>query len=149
MHASHILFIATLCVAVDVPAIAEDKLEVVKLADIKWSPCDPKASQPDPCQVYYFRGNPEKEANYSYFRVPKGHIFSPHWHTGNGHLVVAKGVFVVGGEKDSKGVALRAGDYAYEPAKWIHWGKCTEIDCIVFYYVDGPDSYIDVNDQRP
>lgn len=146
MHTTLSLLLAGICAAS--AAFADGKLEVVKPSEIKWAPCDPKVPT-DPCQANYFHGNAEKEPNHSYFRVPKGYTFSPHWHTGNSHLVVIKGVFVVGAENDSKGTAIRAGEYAFEPAKWIHWGKCTEEDCIAYYYVDGPDSYIDVKDRRP
>jgi quercetin dioxygenase-like cupin family protein len=146
MRTTFLSLLASLFIAC--AALAADQFQAVKLSDIKWSPCDPKNPQ-DPCQVNYFHGNAEKEPNHSYFRVPKGHTFSAHWHTGNSHLVVLKGVFVVGAENDSKGTALRAGDYAFEAAKWIHWGKCDADECVAYYYVDGPDSYIDVKDKRP
>ena len=117
MRATSILLFTSLSFTCS--AIAADEFQAVKLSEIKWSPCDPKNPK-DPCQISYFRGNPEKEPNHSYFRVPKGYDFSAHWHRSNSHLVVLKGAFVVGGEKDSKGTAFGAGDFGYEAAKWIH-----------------------------
>ena len=149
MRVTYMPLLAIFCAALGTSVFAEDKLDVVRLNEVKWAPCDPKAAQPDPCQIQYFHGDPEKGPNHSYFRVPKGHLFPAHWHTGTTHLLVIKGVFMVGAENDSKGTALRPGDFAYEPAKWVHWGKCVETDCVVYLYVDGPDSYIDVKERRP
>jgi quercetin dioxygenase-like cupin family protein len=146
MRATSILLFAS--ISLTYSAFAADEFQAVKLSDIKWSPCDP-ANPKDPCQVNYFRGNPEKEPNHSYFRIPKGHTFSAHWHTSHSHLVVLKGIFVVGAENDTKGMTLHAGDYAYEAAKWIHWGRCDADECVAYYFADGPDSYIDVKDKRP
>ena len=146
MRATSLLLFASLNLAG--AAFAADEFQAVKLSDIKWQPCDPKNPK-DACQINYFRGNPEKEPNHSYFRVPKGYMFSAHWHTSNTHLVVLKGVFVVGAENDTKGTALRVGDFGYEAAKWIHWGRCDAEECVAYLFVDGPDSYIDVKDPRP
>jgi quercetin dioxygenase-like cupin family protein len=140
------LFVASCLTSLN-PAAAEG-LEPVKLKDVKWTSCDPQNPK-DPCKIAYFRGNPDKETNYSYFKVPRGYLFSAHWHTNDSHIVIVKGAFTVGGEHDTTGSTLQAGDYAFEPAKWIHWGKCAAEECIAYYQVDGPDSYIDVKDRRP
>jgi quercetin dioxygenase-like cupin family protein len=146
MRATSLLLFATLNLTG--AAFAADGFQAVKLSEIKWSPCDPKNPK-DPCQVNYFRGDPEKEPNHSYFRIPKGHLFPAHWHTSNSYLVILKGKLVVGAENDTKGTALGVGDFAYEAAKWIHWGRCDADECVAYYSVDGPDSYIDVKDKRP
>jgi quercetin dioxygenase-like cupin family protein len=146
MRTTFLTLLASLFIAS--AALAADQFQAVKSSDVKWTACDPKVPQ-DPCQIDYFRGNPEKEANHLFFRVPTGHEFSAHWHTHNEHVIVTKGTFAIGAENDAKGTTLRAGEYAYVPAKWIHWAKCLEGECVVYLHVDGPDSYIDVKDKRP
>lgn len=148
MKSIYLLTIATICTIFSVSSNAQGKPKVIKPAEISWTHCDPKTPS-DPCQIYYFLGNPEKQPNHSYFRVLNGYVFPPHWHTGNSHLVVIKGEFVVGAENDPKGMSLRPGEFMYEPAKWIHWGKCAADECVVYLCVDGPDSFIDVKERRP
>ncbi len=63
--------------------------------------------------------------------------------------MVTKGTLIIGAENDSKGTPIRAGDFAYVRAKWIHWAKCGEQDCMFYMNVDGPDSYIEVTERRP
>ena len=149
MRVTYTLLLATLCAAVGLSARAEGKLQVIKMSDIKWAPCDPKAPQPDPCQINYFRGNPEKEENYSFFRVPKGHTFPAHWHIHNENIIVTQGTLLIGGENDAKGTPVRAGEYLHVPAKFIYWATCAEQDCVVYLNNEGADSYIDVKELRP
>ena len=130
------------------PSFAADEQKIVRINEIKWAPCDPDTPK-DPCQINYFHGDPEKEPNHAYIRIPKGHLFPAHWHTSNTHVLGIKGVLVIGGENDKNGAALHAGNSFYEPAKWIHWGKCTVEDCLFYVFVDGPVSHIDVKDRRP
>jgi quercetin dioxygenase-like cupin family protein len=149
MRAASAISLISLCAAIAGQALAEEQPQLVRMADIKWNPCDPKTPS-DPCVINYFRGDPEKEENHSYFKIPKGYTFSPHWHINEEHVIVTKGTLVVGGEKDSKGMTVRAGDYLHVPAKSIHWVTCASApDCVVYLNVEGPDSYIDVKDRRP
>ena len=148
MRVTNSILFTGLLTALTLPVIAADQLQTTSLADIKWSPCDSTNAQ-DPCQASYFRGNPKKEPNHSYFRVPKGYSFEPHWHKTNSYIVVLNGVFAIGAEGDSKGTPLRVGDYAYVAANWVHWLMCEVGECVAYYYVDGPSSYIDVKDKRP
>jgi quercetin dioxygenase-like cupin family protein len=145
-------FVATLMVGIAAmfvsPIFAADEHKVVRMNEIKWAPCDPNTPK-DPCQINYFHGDPEKEPNHAYIRIPKGHLFPAHWHTSNTHVLAIKGTLVIGAEDDKNGTALKPGDSFYEPAKWIHWGKCTAAECVFYVFVDGPDSYIDVKDRRP
>ena len=69
MRATSILFFASL--SVTSTAFGVEEFETVKFSELKWSPCDPKNPK-DACEISYFRGNPEKEANHSFFRVPTG-----------------------------------------------------------------------------
>ena len=146
MRATPILLFASL--SVTSTAFGVEEFETVKFSELKWSPCDPKNPK-DACEISYFRGNPEKEANHLYVRVPAGYEFPPHWHIHNEHVILATGAWAIGGENDSKGKTMKAGEYAYVPAKWIHWAKCLVGECVIYLHVDGPDAYIDVKDKRP
>jgi quercetin dioxygenase-like cupin family protein len=149
MLTRHLLFAAMIVGMVTTTStFAQGRMESVPIAGIKWVPCDPKASPPDPCQMLYFRGDPEKEENYSMIKAPKGTKFGPHWHTSDEHLVVTKGTFVIGAEGQEKDLVLKAGDYAFIPARLVHWASFPE-DGMFYLNVVGPDSYIDVKDKRP
>ncbi len=148
MRVIYTWLLATFCSMFGLLVFAEGKFEVVRSADIKWGPCDPNTPA-DPCQIKYFRGNPEKEENYAFIKVPKGHTFPPHWHLQNENLIVTQGTLMIGSEKDSKGTPERAGEYAFVPAKWVHWGACAEQECVFYLNNESADSYIDVKDRRP
>ena len=147
MRVTYLILLASICAASATAALAED-FQVVKAGAVKWDPCDPNTPT-DPCRITYFRGNPEKEENYGYVKIPKGHIFPPHWHINNENLIVVQGTLVVGGENDSKGMPLRSGDYMHLNAKWIHWARCDEQDCLFYLNNEGADSYIDAKERRP
>ncbi len=148
MRSQLLLTLAALSAALATPAWTQDKPQVTHGADVKWGPCDPNTAT-DPCKINYFRGNPEKEENYGFIKVPKGHSFPPHWHIHNENLIMLRGTLVVGAEDDAKGTPLRPGDYMFLPAKWIHWAKCAEQDCLFYLNNEGADSYIEVKDKRP
>jgi quercetin dioxygenase-like cupin family protein len=130
-------------------AIAQGQMGIVPLGDIKWTPCDANAAQPDTCQLAYFRGDPAKEPNYKMIKAKAGFTFPPHWHISDEHLVITKGTLTIaaegGQEKEAK---LGVGDYLFIPARRVHWGACPE-DCIFYLHADGPDSYIDAKEKRP
>ena len=148
MRATSKLMLAAFCTSTANIALAENAPQAVKQSDVKWEACDPK-NPSDPCKIGYVRGNPEKEENYGFVKVPKGYTFPPHWHINNENFVVVRGTLVVGAENDSKGTPFSSGDYGFVPAKWIHWATCTESDCLFYLNNEGADSYIDVKDKRP
>jgi quercetin dioxygenase-like cupin family protein len=61
---------------------------------------------------------------------------------------MTQGTIAIAAEGQEKETLLRAGDYLYLPGRQVHWGSCPTA-CVFYLFVDGPDSYIDVNTQRP
>ena len=131
------------------PVFAQDALQIVPIARINWSPCDPNAQDPSVCQFAYFRGDPASEPNHKMVKAKGGVEFPPHWHTGNENIVVTQGIVAIaaeGGQEQES--VLTVGDYLRIPARRVHWGSCPE-DCVFYLFVDGPDSYYDAMAQRP
>ena len=138
-----------LSVAAPGAAFAQGQMQIVPTDMLNWVPCDPKAAQPDACQFAFFRGDPKKEAHYRMIQFKAGFTVPPHWHTSNEHLVMTKGSMTIAAEGGhEQGTVLKAGDYAFLPARNIHWVPSTD-GCVFYLYVDGPDSYIDAKAQRP
>jgi quercetin dioxygenase-like cupin family protein len=148
MRATSTLLFTTFCAAIATAALAADKPQAVKQSDIRWEACDPKNAS-DPCKISYVRGNAEKEENFGFVKVPKDYAFAAHWHINSENFVVIRGTLIVGAENDSKGTAFQSGDYGFAPAKWIHWAKCADSDCLFYLNNEGADSYIEVKDRRP
>jgi len=72
-------------------------------------------------------------------RYPGGHVFAPHWHSGNERIVLIEGrlsIRVGEWHKD-----LEPGGYAYLPAKQVQEMSCTSSTRCSFYV--GWDSQLD------
>ena len=129
-------------------AFAEGQMEIAPADTLNWVPCNPKAAQPDACQFAFFRGDPKKEAHYRMVQFKAGFTVPPHWHTSNEHVVMTKGSMTIAAEGgQEQGTVLKAGDYAFLPARQVHWVPSTD-GCVFYLYVDGPDSYFDSKPQR-
>lgn len=145
-----LLLVASVLVMV-FPTIAcaqSKQMQLVPVEQLKWVPCDPNATQPTNCQLAYFRGDPAKEPNAKMLKAASGFVFPPHWHTSDEHIVMTQGTITIAAEGQEKETLLKAGDYLYLPGRQVHWGSCPAA-CMFYLFVDGPDSYIDVNSQRP
>ena len=124
-------------------------MTIVPLKTIKWSVCDSTAPKPDVCQFAYVRGDPAKEPNHKMIKARAGFVFPPHWHAGNEHLVIVSGTVTIAAEGgQERDELLVPGDYLNIPARRVHWGACPS-DCVLYLYVDGPDTYFDAKTQRP
>jgi quercetin dioxygenase-like cupin family protein len=93
---------------------------VVAPADVRWKTLRPGA------EIAVVSGDPDKEGSpfVIRFRYHGKARIPPHWHPVDEHITVLSGTFQFGmGERgdESATTALRAGAYAFVPAKMAHY----------------------------
>ncbi len=98
--------------------------------DIQWGPCP--AFFPAGCQLAVLHGDPAKANADVYFKMPGKTSFPAHWHSSAERMVLVSGKMDVTylGHPTTH---LKAGMYAYGPAKAVHDGKCVSREaCVLF-----------------
>ena len=103
---------------------------------LQWGPCP--EGMPEGCGIAVLQGDPAKPNSDIFLRVPGRASIPPHAHTS------AERMILVSGELDVKyqgapSAKLRAGHYAYGPAKLPHQATCRSSEqCILFIAFEGP-----------
>ncbi len=105
-------------------------------AQLTWGPCPPFL--PEGCGIAVLHGDPAKENLDVFFKVPaKSHI-ALHWHTSAERMVLVAGELHVTYDGQATAV-LKAGTYAYGPAKRPHDGFCaSDVPCVLFIAFETP-----------
>ena len=73
------------------------------------------------------------------YSFPAGTKFPNHWHEGSEDLIMVSGTLEISSDT-MPARTMKAGDYAYVPAKLHHAGECTTA-CQFYIFVDGPESF--------
>lgn len=103
---------------------------------LKWSPCPPIF--PKGCEVTVLRGDPVNGRADIFLRTPANYTLPSHWHTSPEHMILVAGELHVTYEGQSPSV-LKAGSYAYGPAKAKHEGRCANAGpCVLFIAFESP-----------
>ncbi len=103
---------------------------------LKWSPCPPIF--PKGCEVTVLRGDPANGPSDVFLRTPANYRLPPHWHTSPEHMILVSGELHVTYE-GQKPAVLRAGSYAYGPAKAKHEARCAKAGpCVLFIAFESP-----------
>ena len=104
---------------------------VAKTDDMKWEPLE------GGFEISILYTNPTTQATYLVIRGP-GNLHVPrHWHSSNESITVLKGTFVVGHDGSEDKTELKAGGFAYMPAKMIHEAWTGDAGATYFITVDG------------
>jgi mannose-6-phosphate isomerase-like protein (cupin superfamily) len=83
-------------------------------------------------------GDPSKPNADVFLKVPGGSKLVRHWHTSAERMILVAGEMHVTYD-GHKPVVLRAGSYAYGPAKLPHSAECKgKADCVLFIAFEGP-----------
>jgi quercetin dioxygenase-like cupin family protein len=110
------------------------------------------ASMSRPSQAILF-GDPSKPGIYVVrVRFPPGTHSDPHFHSQDRHVTVIKGIWWMGvGEQLDfrKAVPMKAGSYAFHPARAIHWDGAGEEEAIVQIVGMGPVETVQVGAGSP
>jgi quercetin dioxygenase-like cupin family protein len=105
-------------------------------AEIAWGPCP--EFMPQGCALAVLQGNPAEKNADVFFRLPAGTTAPLHWHTSAERMVLVSGEMTVqyAGQEP---VVMRAGTYAYGPARLQHVATCSsDQDCVLFIAFEEP-----------
>ena len=110
---------------------ADSMGKAVKPDDMKWEPLE------GGFEISILYTNPTTRATYLVIRGP-GNLHVPrHWHSSNESITVLKGTFVVAHDGSEDKTELKAGGFAYMPAKMIHEAWTGDAGATYFITVDG------------
>ena len=136
----------TMTVSAQNSGAGETELSVVKTtedADLKWGPCPP--FMPNGCSIAILHGDPTKENLDIFLKIPANSTIPNHIHNSAERMILVSGELEViyQGEKAR---TLKAGSYAYGPAKKPHIAKCGNTGpCILFIAFEEPLDAIPTN----
>lgn len=105
-------------------------------SQLKWNPCPPIF--PKGCEVTVLHGDPAKGRSDVFLRTPANSRLPLHWHTSPEHMILVAGELHVTYEGQKPSI-LRAGSYAYGPAKAKHEARCANAGaCVLFIAFESP-----------
>lgn len=103
---------------------------------LKWGPCPPFL--PKGCEIAVLHGDPAKRNVDIFFKVPANASVPRHWHTSAERMVLVSGELHVTYDGHQTAV-LKAGTYAYGPAKLPHVAECRSTGpCVLFIAFESP-----------
>ncbi len=105
-------------------------------ASLAWGPCPPIF--PKGCEIAVLHGDPAKPNADVFLKVPAKYVIPAHWHTSAERMVLVAGELEIEytGHPATK---LKAGMYAYGPAKAPHVATCGDAEpCVLFIAFEGP-----------
>lgn len=103
---------------------------------LTWGPCPPIF--PKGCEVTVLRGDPANGRSDVFLRTPANYAFPLHWHTSPEHMILVAGELHVTYE-GQKPAVLKAGSYAFGPAKAKHEARCANAGpCVLFIAFESP-----------
>jgi quercetin dioxygenase-like cupin family protein len=103
---------------------------------LKWNPCP--AIFPKGCEVTILHGDPATGRSDVFLRTRANYRLPSHWHTSPEHMILISGVLHVTYEGQKPSI-LRAGSYAYGPAKAKHEARCGNAGpCVLFIAFESP-----------
>lgn len=97
---------------------------------LQWGPCP--EGLPQGCGIAVLNGDPAQPNADIFLRLPGGSAVPPHTHTSAERIVLVSGELAAK-YKGAPEAVLRAGHYAYGPAKLPHRAECRSSEaCILF-----------------
>jgi len=128
----------SLMIALSISTVAQsDEMTLAPMATSKFMNMP---GLPTCMKIAVQRGDPSKGASTLLLKFTPGCVVPWHWHTAGEHLIVVSG----SGKaemKDGKPAVIKAGDYAYLPAKNIH--QFTATTAVTMF--DMPDGAFDIH----
>jgi quercetin dioxygenase-like cupin family protein len=103
---------------------------------LQWGPCP--AFLPEGCRIAVLNGDPAKANADVFFKVPAGSKLPLHWHSSAERMVLVAGELLVTYEGQAA-ATMKAGTYAYGPARQPHSGTCVSAaPCVLFIAFESP-----------
>jgi len=140
IHAKGLIASSLLVTAVAIGAADAPKepalASTFKDAKLQWGPCPPFI--PKGCEIAVLHGDPAKPNADVFFKVPAASEIPHHWHTSPERMVLVSGELTVTYDGQAP-ATLKAGMYAYGPAKLGHKAACAKGDpCVLFIAFESP-----------
>lgn len=134
---SFLLLLGTVGALVSAPTLAEQAItRSADDADLQWGPCP--SFMPEGCAIAVLHGDPAADNVDVFFKVPGKSVLPLHWHTSAERMVLVAGKLEVTYDGQQT-VVLKAGTYAYGPAKLPHHGACvSKKPCVLFIAFESP-----------
>ena len=105
-------------------------------AKLEWGPCPPFL--PKGCGIAVLHGDPAKDNVDVFIKFPAKSIIPLHWHTSAERMILVAGELHITFDGEKKSI-LKAGTYAYGPAKKPHKGVCASaVPCVLFVAFESP-----------
>jgi quercetin dioxygenase-like cupin family protein len=105
-------------------------------ASLQWSPCPP--GLPEGCTLAVLHGDPGKPNADVFLKLPAKSTIAEHWHTSAERMILVSGEMQVT-YKGQPTTTLKAGSYAYGPAKLSHRAACVSATpCVLFIAFELP-----------
>jgi mannose-6-phosphate isomerase-like protein (cupin superfamily) len=143
---SALLFVAAALTLVDAQQSTSEQAISRKYDDpqLKWNACPPIF--PKGCEIAVLQGDPGNGRSDVFLRTPANYKLPLHWHTSPEHMILVSGELHVTYEGQKPSI-LRAGTYAYGPAKAKHEARCANAaPCILFIAFESPIDAVLVED---
>ncbi len=128
--------VLTTLLATSSAALAQEQALALTAHDVKWGPCP--AFMPKDCALAVLHGDPSKPNADVFLKVPGKSTIPMHTHTSAERMMLVAGELHVTYEGQKMSV-LKAGSYAYGPAKKPHKATCASAKpCMLFIAFEGP-----------
>lgn len=129
----------TIALSAQTTGVTKVELSLVKTAqdtDLQWGPCPP--FMPSGCEIAVLHGDPSKNNLDVFLKVDANSEIPNHWHNSAERMILISGELEVT-YKGEKPQTLKAGSYAYGPAKKPHTAKCGDAGpCVLFIAFEEP-----------
>ena len=103
---------------------------------LQWGPCP--SFLPEGCRIAALHGDPAQSNADVFFQVPSKSKLPLHWHSSAERMVLVAGELHVTYEGQEPAI-LKAGTYAYGPARRPHSGLCAStVPCVLFIAFESP-----------
>lgn len=126
--------------------VSKAEMSVVRTANdknLQWGPCPPFL--PSGCAIAVLHGDPSKPNVDVFLKIPADSELPNHIHNSAERMILVEGELDVKYQGENS-QTLKAGSYAYGPAKKPHVGKCSGAGpCILFIAFEAPLDAIPVN----
>lgn len=120
-------------------AVKAKEAAIAKISDdngLKWGPAP--AFMPEGTELSVLHGVLSKKNADTFFRVQPKATIPSHWHTSAERMILVAGELHLTYEGQQK-IILKAGNYAYGPAKLRHEAFCaSETPCVLFIAFEAP-----------
>jgi quercetin dioxygenase-like cupin family protein len=105
-------------------------------SSLQWGECDPIL--PKGCMATVIQGDPTKPNANLLVKFPPKYSFEPHAHTAAENMILLQGEMTMEYDGAAK-TKVKAGTFAYGPAKAAHRGSCdSDVPCVLYINWDAP-----------